>query len=136
MAVSVAVRVHLSSRFCVAILASGRMILSSSISPSESAHWNRTRASGSIASASNSVTSIHALRTLEALGGLSEDDVKRALHDKNPGVREHAIELAESRLSISPVLVTELLALAMDPDARVRFQCALSLGDIDDDKII
>src|ERR1051326_4694224 len=79
---------------------------------------------------------VHALRTLEALGGLSEDDVKRALHDKNPGVREHAIELAESRLSISPVLVTELLALAMDPDARVRFQCALSLGDIDDDKII
>lgn len=79
---------------------------------------------------------VHALRTLEALGGLTEEEIKQALHDKHPAVREHALQLAEPRLSISPVLITELLALAQDPDARVRFQCALSLGDVNNDKII
>ncbi len=79
---------------------------------------------------------IHALRTLEALGGLSEDDIKQALHDKHPAVREHAIQLAEPRLSFSATLVTELLKLDVDSDARVRFQCALSLGDVNDDKMI
>jgi putative membrane-bound dehydrogenase-like protein len=79
---------------------------------------------------------VHALRTLEALSGLTQDEIKHALHDKNPNVREHAIELAEPRLSDSPILVTELLKLADDPNARVRFQCALTLGDINDDRII
>jgi len=79
---------------------------------------------------------VHALRTLEALGGLTEREIKDALHDKNPAIREHAIQLAEPRLSDSPSLVKELLTLAVDPDARVRFQCALSLGDVNDDRII
>jgi putative membrane-bound dehydrogenase-like protein len=79
---------------------------------------------------------VHALRTLEGLGALTEDEIKGALHDKNPGVREHAIELAEPRLSSSSVLPTELLALAADPDPRVRFQCALSLGDINDIRVV
>jgi putative membrane-bound dehydrogenase-like protein len=79
---------------------------------------------------------VHALRTLEELGALTEDEIKRALHDKNPAVREHAIELAEPHLSSSSVLPTELLTLADDPDPRVRFQCALSLGDVNDVRVI
>jgi putative heme-binding domain-containing protein len=79
---------------------------------------------------------VHALRTLEALGGLTEDEIKRALHDKDPAVREHAIQLAEPRLSTSPVLATELIALAVDPDTRVRFQCALSLGEVNDVRVV
>jgi putative membrane-bound dehydrogenase-like protein len=79
---------------------------------------------------------VHALRTLEGLGALTEDEIKGALHDKNPAVREHAIELAEPRLSSSSVLPTELLTLADDPDPRVRFQCALSLGDINDVRVV
>jgi putative membrane-bound dehydrogenase-like protein len=79
---------------------------------------------------------VHALRTLEAFGALNEDEIKRAMHDKIPGVREHAIELAEPRLSTSSVLGTELLTLAVDPDARVRFQCALSLGEVNDVRVV
>ena len=79
---------------------------------------------------------VHALRTLEALGGLTVDEIKRALRDKNPNVREHAIELAEPRLSDSPVLVNDLVTLADDPEPRVRFQCALSLGDVNDERIV
>jgi len=79
---------------------------------------------------------VHALRTLEALGALTEDEIKRALHDKNPAVREHAIQVAEPRLADSPLLTAELLKLASDSDERVQFQCALSLGDIDDNRII
>jgi putative membrane-bound dehydrogenase-like protein len=79
---------------------------------------------------------VHALRTLEALGGLTEPEIGRALHDKNPGVREHAIQLAEPHLASSSVLTNELLKLADDPNPRVRFQCALSLGEINDKRII
>src|SRR5713101_5768284 len=37
---------------------------------------------------------IHALRTLEGLDILDEEDVRRALHDPHPSVREHGIQLA------------------------------------------
>jgi putative membrane-bound dehydrogenase-like protein len=79
---------------------------------------------------------VHALRTLEALAALTEEEIKTAMHDKNPAVREHAIELAEPRLSTSSVLATELVPLAFDPDARVRFQCALSLGEVNDISVV
>jgi putative membrane-bound dehydrogenase-like protein len=79
---------------------------------------------------------VHALRTLEGLGTLTEDEIKGALHDKHPAVREHAIELAEPCLSSSTILPIELLALADDSDPRVRFQCALSLGDINDLRVV
>jgi putative membrane-bound dehydrogenase-like protein len=79
---------------------------------------------------------IHALRTLEALGALTEDETRRAMHDKKPAVREHAIELAEPHLPGSSVLAADLLTLADDPDPRVRFQCALSLGDVNDVRVV
>jgi putative heme-binding domain-containing protein len=79
---------------------------------------------------------IHALRTLEALSALTEEEIKRAMHDKYPAVREHAIQLAEPRLPASSVLATELVTLAVDPDAQVRFQCALSLGDVSDVRVV
>jgi len=79
---------------------------------------------------------VHALRTLEGMHVLTEEQIDHALSDSYPAVREHAIQLAESRLSGPTKLAAHLLALADDPNARVRFQCALSLGEIDDDKII
>src|SRR5207245_1246898 len=79
---------------------------------------------------------VHALRTLEGLGVLADEQIERAMSDEHPAVREHIIQLAESRLSHSPALVERVLALADDPDSRVRFQCALSLGAVDDDQII
>jgi putative heme-binding domain-containing protein len=44
--------------------------------------------------------------------------------------------LAEPRLGKSPVLAGRVLAMADDPNPRVRFQCALSLGELNDEKVI
>ncbi len=75
---------------------------------------------------------VHALWTLEGLGKLETEDVASALADENPRVREHAVRLAETRLRGNPGLLARLLPLAGDPDARVRFQLALTLGEADD----
>jgi putative heme-binding domain-containing protein len=80
-------------------------------------------------------TRVHALRTLEALNGLSDEQIERALLDNHPGVREHAIQLAEPRAAGSPALSSRLIRLAVDPNPRVRFQCALSLGELRSDII-
>ncbi|HSU53486.1 MAG TPA: PVC-type heme-binding CxxCH protein [Candidatus Dormibacteraeota bacterium] len=79
---------------------------------------------------------VHALRTLEGLNALDDAEIQAALEDKDAGVREHGLLLAEPRLSGAPELAAGVMRLADDPDARVRFQCALTLGDWDDDKIV
>jgi len=72
---------------------------------------------------------IHALRTLEGIGGLSSSLLAAALSDPSPAVREHAILLNERRCAVNQD-VASLIALAKDDsDPRVRFQAALSLGE-------
>ena len=51
-------------------------------------------------------------------------------------MRENAIQLAEARLANSKKLSARVLALANDADARVRFQCALTLGELDNPQVI
>jgi putative membrane-bound dehydrogenase-like protein len=86
---------------------------------------------------------LHALWTLAGLNGLTDEDVLIGLKDQTAGVRENAVKLAEGRLSSRPVpilggwkaaapVVAELLKLASDSDARVRFQLAFTLGEIAD----
>ncbi|EEF59051.1 PVC-type heme-binding CxxCH protein [Pedosphaera parvula] len=77
-----------------------------------------------------------ALRLLECLNSLEDQQILTALSDKNVSVRENAMQVAEPRLSQSSRLTERLLAMANDSDARVRFQCALSLGELHDAKII
>src|SRR6185436_16758648 len=77
-----------------------------------------------------------AMRTLEGLGALKDEQIAQAFRDKDAGVREHAIQLAENRLAHSTTLFSGLLQLANDPDARVRFQCALTLGEVKDPKVV
>ncbi len=69
---------------------------------------------------------IHALRTLDGLGGLDADLTAQALGDGDARVREHAIRLSEQ--FDSPRLVKRLLDLVEDPDRRVQFQLACTLG--------
>ena len=69
---------------------------------------------------------IHALWTLDGLGGLDSDLIEEALGDGDARVREHAIRLTEQ--FDSPRLVERLPALVEDPDPRVRFQLACTLG--------
>jgi putative membrane-bound dehydrogenase-like protein len=79
---------------------------------------------------------LHALWSLEGLGGLRDDDLVGALSDPSAGVREHAVRLAEPRLNNSPALFARVLALAEDLQIRVRFQVAFSLGEADDTRSI
>ena len=79
---------------------------------------------------------IHALWTLEGLGGLEPADVAGALEDRHAAVRENAVQLAEARLGASKDLVSHVLRLADDSDDRVRFRVALALGETDDPRAI
>ena len=71
----------------------------------------------------------HALWTLEALDGLRVQLVLHSLDDASPAVREQAIRLAEKYLSDARV-VKKLLRKTADPDGRVRFQLACTLGGL------
>ncbi len=74
---------------------------------------------------------LHALWTLEGLGVLELRDLLAGLTDQAPGVREHSVRLAETRLH-HPAVLQAVVNLALDPAPRVRFQTALSLGETDD----
>ena len=73
---------------------------------------------------------LHALWTLEGLGKLQPAEIEVGLADREPGVRENAIILAELRLSHTPALVQKLVAMAKDSDAKVRFQLLCTLGSL------
>src|SRR5262249_8725638 len=83
-----------------------------------------------------SLDRLHALWSLEGLKALGEDDLLVALNDKSAGIREHAVRLAESRLDQAPKLLDTVLALAGDPDSRVRFQTAFTLGAVMDPRAV
>ncbi|HVE39063.1 MAG TPA: PVC-type heme-binding CxxCH protein [Planctomycetota bacterium] len=78
----------------------------------------------------------HALWTLEGLGALDEAAVAAALKDPDPGVREHALRLAEPRLADSAALREAVLAFGAEPSPRVRFQLAFTLGYIDGERAL
>jgi putative membrane-bound dehydrogenase-like protein len=74
---------------------------------------------------------LHALWTLDGLDRLEGGLIAQALTDRESGVRENAIRLAERRLAAVPALVDALLRVETDPDARVRFQLLCTLGSVD-----
>ncbi len=79
---------------------------------------------------------LHAAWLLESFGKLDADLVRRLLDDPHPRVREHAVRLAEPYLAKDDAIRQRVMGLADDPDARLRFQVALSLGGLDDDRIV
>jgi len=70
---------------------------------------------------------MHALHALDGLGALTAGEVVPALGDPDPRVRVHALRLAEG-FGLSAGLSRKLQALAADPDPRVRYQLAFTLG--------
>jgi putative membrane-bound dehydrogenase-like protein len=80
------------------------------------------------------LTQLHALGTLDGLGALEMADVALALNSHVSGLREHGLRLAEPRLKGAPELAKKVLALGQDQDARVRFQAALTLGELSRDE--
>ncbi|MFO0950079.1 MAG: PVC-type heme-binding CxxCH protein [Isosphaeraceae bacterium] len=73
---------------------------------------------------------------LEQAGALDEPVVASLLSSPNARLREQGVLLAESRLNASAGLRDHVITLASDPDDRVRFQVALSLGVWDDDRVL
>jgi putative membrane-bound dehydrogenase-like protein len=74
---------------------------------------------------------LHALWTLDGLHRLDAALVEKALSDPEAGVRENAIQLAETRWRKDPALSAKLLGLEHDTNPRVEFQLLCTLGDID-----
>ncbi|HMF18968.1 MAG TPA: PVC-type heme-binding CxxCH protein, partial [Gemmataceae bacterium] len=83
----------------------------------------------------NSVARTHAAWLFNRLSERKHVAALVMLSDKNPRARQHGVLLAESLGKIKSVQDI-LRRMAEDPDARVRFQVALSLGEWDDDAIV
>jgi putative membrane-bound dehydrogenase-like protein len=73
---------------------------------------------------------VQALLTLEALGKLDSQAIIKALGDTEPGVRENALRLADSRVAANPVLAAAIVNMTGDPNRMVRFQLAFTLGEV------
>jgi putative membrane-bound dehydrogenase-like protein len=78
----------------------------------------------------------HALWTLHGLGALDDASIEQGLRDRDPGVREQALRLADERLGRSAPLRKAAAALAGDPSPRVRFQLAFTLGGADTPEVV
>lgn len=86
----------------------------------------------------STVARLHVLWTLHGLDSLSADDLRAALRDLAAPVRKDAVLIAERRLvyADNPALCEEILRLADDNDAEVRFQVAFTLGLLGDPRRI
>ncbi len=73
---------------------------------------------------------LHALWTLEGLDELKPEVIVAALKDKEAGIRENAVRLAEIHLKQYPELAKSLLTLQNDENAKVRFQLLCTLGEL------
>lgn len=72
---------------------------------------------------------LHALWTLEGLGRLTEVDVQTALADRSPQVRADGVRLASRFIDNRSDLAQQVSLLGDDPNASVRLQVAISLGN-------
>ena len=79
---------------------------------------------------------LHALYTLDGLGVLEPAVAEHALGDPHFAVRTHALRLAEPWLDKSPGLTGKVFAMVDDPDAKVRLQLGLTLGQSKDPRAV
>ena len=73
-------------------------------------------------------TRVQALSTLDCTEGLTSELLCTALADPTAGVKENALRISEAWGTDAKV-VAAAVRLANDPDAKVRLQLALSLGE-------
>jgi putative membrane-bound dehydrogenase-like protein len=77
---------------------------------------------------------MRAMYVLAGMHQLSEEVVGAGLRAVDPGVRRHAVRLAELLLADSPTLRSQICSLAHDQDVTVRRQVAFTLGDLATDR--
>ncbi|MDB5295906.1 MAG: putative rane-bound dehydrogenase, partial [Phycisphaerales bacterium] len=75
------------------------------------------------------LTRLHALCALESAGAVTPAVLLPRLADPSPAVRRQAVRLAEPLVAGSQELLAAVLKLTDDPDAKVRLQHALSIGE-------
>ena len=80
-----------------------------------------------VTSSAQPLARAHALSVLENLQALKNETTIAALRDGSPGVREHALRIAEKHGD--DAVVDAATKLADDGSAKVRLQLALSLGE-------
>ncbi len=78
----------------------------------------------------------HALWLLAAFSALEQADVQRALKDGDARIRRNALQLSEPLMNKSKPLADAVLAAAADPDTQVRFQSALTIGNLKDTRAL
>lgn len=83
----------------------------------------------------NPLARLHALGALDGLGKLAPGVLQQALSDSHPGVRRHALRLAETAADNAPTLIDAALALREDSAPSVRLQLACSLGEWNDPRV-
>lgn len=74
---------------------------------------------------------LHAIYALDGLDALTDSVILGRLVDEHPGVRRHATRLAERLVADSPTIRARLVEMVDDPDLKVRYQLAFSLGEFD-----
>ena len=82
----------------------------------------------------SSAAQTQALWTMHTLGTLDSKPLLEALNSPDGAVRAQAVRLAET-LPDDGKIVDRLCGLVADPDLRVRFQLALTLGEISDPRV-
>jgi putative membrane-bound dehydrogenase-like protein len=76
---------------------------------------------------------LHALHALDGLGATTPARLLAGLRDQDERVREHAVRLAENLArggALPDALWNQIRLTAADPSVRVRYQVALTLGEI------
>jgi putative membrane-bound dehydrogenase-like protein len=72
---------------------------------------------------------------LDAFGELKNDVLRKLLDSDSPRLKEQGVLLAESRLATSKELWGAVGLMFREADVRLRFQVALSLGELNNDAI-
>ncbi len=81
-------------------------------------------------SAAEPLGRLHALYVLDALEALDAALLLAALDDPHPGIRRHAVRLAERQIAGNSAIGEKLIRLTGDPDPLVRYQLAFTLGEL------
>jgi putative membrane-bound dehydrogenase-like protein len=83
-----------------------------------------------VAGSASPLGRMHALAALDGLDALTPEAVLAGLSDDHPRVREHAVRLSEQVQQDAPAVRARLYSLVADPDLRVRYQLAFTLGEV------